>query len=104
MATESTVTVKLDLEAVEQAIAKMFRSAPETLLRNPLSEALADSFLVAGGEFKAMVAEVVNGVIRHPDTRAAVRTAVLWAMREEAQKIGRRVARQMAMNGDDDGN
>ena len=40
----TTITVNLDLDAVGHAVDRMFRAAPNSLLRNPLSEALAESF------------------------------------------------------------
>ncbi len=93
----TTITVNLDLDAIGSAVDRMFRHAPNSLLRNPLSEALSESFAAVGGEFRMMVAEEVRRIVLSPETAAAVRKAVLGAMHEEAQKIGRRLARQLAM-------
>ena len=93
----TTITVNLDLEAVGHAVDRMFRVAPNSLMRNPLSEALAESFTAVEGEFRALVKEEVRRIVLSSETAADVRKAVLGAMHEEAQKIGRRLARQLAM-------
>lgn len=93
----TSITVNLDLYAIGSAVDRMFRAAPGSLLRNPLSEALAESFATVGGEFRMMVAEEVRRILLSPETTAAVRKAITGAMHEEAQKIGRRLARQLAM-------
>lgn len=93
----TTITVNLDLDAVGHAVDRMFRVAPNSLIRNPLSEALAESFAAVDGEFRAMVRAEVQRIVTAPEAVAAVRKAMLGAMHEEAQKIGRRLARQLAM-------
>lgn len=93
----TTITVNLDIEAVGQAVDRMFRVAPNSLMRNPLSEALVESFAKVDSEFRAMVNEEVRRIVLSPETAAAVRKAITGAMHEEAQKIGRRLARQLAM-------
>ncbi len=93
----TTITVNLDLDAIGSAVDRMFRNAPNSLFRNPLSEALSESFAAVGGEFRMMVAEEVRRILLSPETVATVRKAITGAMHEEAQKIGRRLARQLAM-------
>ena len=93
----TTITVNLDLEAVGHAVDRMFRVAPNSLMRNPLAEALAESFKGVEGEFRALVEHVVRSQVLSEESAAAVRSAIKAAMQEEAQKIGRRLARQLAM-------
>lgn len=89
------IDLKVDPALIEQALQRMFRSAPNSLSGNPMSKALHAALDEANDQLLAMCKQEVAKFIE--DYRPQIHKELRGAMRSEMQRVARGIARRIAI-------